>query len=458
MHTEAPRFLIAATASGSGKTTIACGLMRALSRRGLRVQACKCGPDYIDPMFHRRVLGTPSRNLDLFFADDALVRHLVAEGARQTDITVIEGVMGFYDGIQTGTDASAYAVARATNTPTVLVVNARGRALSAAAEVAGFAQFRTPSQVAGVILNRVTAGYAPQMKAMIEGETGIPVLGYVPTLEHASLESRHLGLVTADEVADLQERIDRVAATLEETIDLDALVQLARNAPAIDDVPPVLPEVAGCTPRIAIARDDAFSFYYDDTLLLMEHMGAQLVPFSPIADMALPDGANGLYLGGGYPELHAEALSGNTSMRESIRNAIDAGMPTIAECGGFMYLHETMEDDTGKAWPMVGAVEGLSFKQDRLGRFGYITITAHEDNLLCAAGDSLGAHEFHYWDSNNPGSAFSAQKPQSSRGWECAFATETMYAGYPHLYLYAHPNAVKRYLDACCAFANQERR
>ncbi len=449
---SAPRFLIAATASGSGKTTIACGLMRALANRGLAVQACKCGPDYIDPMFHRKVLGTPSRNLDLFFAEDSLVRELVAEGAKTADITLIEGVMGYYDGIAKGSDASAFAVARATETPAILVVNGRGRALSAAAEVAGFARFRNPSHVAGVIVNHVSEGYFPFLKSMIEAETNIPVIGFVPTLEGANLESRHLGLVTAGEVADLQERIDRVAATLETTIDLDALVHIAQQAPDLAYKPRALPEPCAGNPTIAVAYDNAFNFYYDDTLLLFERLGANLAYFSPMDDTALPEGTCGLYIGGGYPELNAEALSGNTAMLDAIRSSIASGMPTIAECGGFMYLHETMEDNDGAPWPMVGAIAGTSYKLGKLGRFGYVDIEAREDNLLCDAHRTIPAHEFHYWDSDNPGSDFHAQKPQSARGWDCAYATATMYAGYPHLYLYARPAAAKRFVDACYAY------
>ena len=453
----APRILIAATSSGSGKTTIACGLMRALSRRGMVVQACKCGPDYIDPMFHRRVLGTPSRNLDLFFTDENTVRELVAEGVGNTDITVIEGVMGYYDGINTGSDASAYALAHVTNTPAILVVDARGRALSAAAEVAGFAKFREPSHVAGVIVNRCSKHYFPHLKSIIETETGIPVLGYMPILDDANLESRHLGLVVADEIADLQGKIDRVASVLEETIDLDAVMALAQAAPELSYEPRTLPHTLETPVRIAIARDEAFNFYYDDSLRLMQELGAELVDFSPLHDPSLPENITGLYLGGGYPELHAEALSANTNMRESVRTAIAEGLPTIAECGGFMYLHESMEDAAGKTWPMVGTIEGLSYKLGKLGRFGYIHMTARENNLLCAAGKNLVAHEFHYWDSENPGSGFHAQKPQSDRGWDCAFVTPTLYAGYPHLYLYAQPEAVKRFLDACAHYKDSTR-
>ncbi|MDY5662276.1 MAG: AAA family ATPase, partial [Coriobacteriales bacterium] len=223
----APRVLIAAPASATGKTTVACGLMRALVRRGLKVQACKSGPDYIDPMFHAEVVGATSRNLDLFFAGAPLVCALLAKGAQQADVTVIEGAMGYYDGIAGSAQASAWELAAKTGTPCVLVIDGRGRALSAAAEVTGFVRFRDPSKICGVIVNRVSAGYFPRLKKIIEDETGVPVLGYLPVLADCGLESRHLGLVTASEVEGLRDTLDRIAAVLEDTVDLDALLELA---------------------------------------------------------------------------------------------------------------------------------------------------------------------------------------------------------------------------------------
>lgn len=453
MKTKAPRLLICAPASGGGKTTFTCGLLQAFANRGLRLQACKCGPDYIDPMFHREVIGADSRNLDLFFMSENQVRELVAGGAREADMTVIEGVMGYYDGIAVSDEASAWDVARATETPAVLVVDGKGRARSIAAEVLGFLRFRNPSGIAGVVINRCAPMLYPRLKELIEQECGIRAYGYVPVLQDCSLESRHLGLVTASEVADLQVKLNKIATTFEETIDIDGLLELAGTAPELSYEENALnPPSLEHAPRIAVAHDDAFCFYYSDTLRTMEHLGAELVNFSPLSDAHLPEGASGLYLGGGYPELHCSELSGNTTLLAEIREAAEAGMPIIAECGGFMFLHEELEDAEGRFWPMVGVIPGRSFKTPRLSRFGYIDIEAKADNLLCGVGDSLPAHEFHYWDSDAPGGAFRAQKPQSPRGWECAHATPTLYAGYPHLCLHACPSSLERFVRACAQY------
>ena len=445
------RLVIGAPASGGGKTTFTCGLLHALVKRGLSASACKCGPDYIDPMFHEQVIGAYSRNLDLFFASEQQVRSLVADSAAQTDVTIIEGVMGYYDGIAVSDQASAWDVARVTESPAVLVIDGRGRARSIAAEVAGFARFREDSRVEGVVLNRVSPMLYPRLKAIIEEETGVGVYGYVPMLDDCSLESRHLGLVTASEVVDLRAKLDKLASVMEDTVDIDGLLALAAGAPALGsrDWQGIAPLDLAIAPRIAVAHDDAFCFYYADALRLLEHLGAELVYFSPLADAALPEGVSGLYLGGGYPELHARELFENVSMRASIGDAIRAGLPTIAECGGFMYLHDLMEDETGEAFEQVGIVHGTSYKTSKLGRFGYITITAAHDGMLARAGDALPAHEFHYWDSENAGDAFTAEKPQSTRSWTCAFSTETMYAGYPHLYLPGSPAAAARFVEAC---------
>ena len=455
MKRSVPRVLISAPSSNTGKTTVACGIMRALIRRGLKVRACKSGPDYIDPMFHARVVGAPSRNLDLFFSDEALVKRLVAEGSDGADLTVMEGAMGFFDGISTTADASSWALARATETPVVLVVDARGKSRSLAAEISGFLHFEQDSHIAGIILNRASQMFFPRLKELVEQTCGIPVLGYLPKDESVALESRHLGLVTADEVADLRDKLDHVADLLERTVDLDALVELAQGAPELAFTPAQLPELhLQKRPRIAVARDAAFCFYYDDTFSLLEALGAEFAFFSPLSDEAIPQGASGLYIGGGYPELHADALQANESMRASIRQAVRSGMPTIAECGGFMYLHEQMEDDQGVPHSMVGAIPGRSFKTGKLGRFGYVELTAAGDSLLADAGQVLRAHEFHYWDSDDAGCAFHAQKPHSKRAWDCAHATPTLYAGYPHLYLPAFPQAAGRFVSACARFAD----
>ena len=461
---DAARLLVAAPASGSGKTMFACGLMRALVRRGLRVQACKCGPDYVDPMFHAEVVGAPSRNLDLFFSEEGQVRALVGDSCASGDIVVIEGAMGYYDGVAVSDEASAWDVARATETPAVLVVDGRGRARSIAAEVLGFARFRENSQVAGVVLNRVSEALYPRLKEMIEAHAGVPVYGFLPTLPECGFESRHLGLVTAAEVAGLQRKLDALADAMEQSVDIDGLLELAgaagplaerlrSSASCAADFVGEGVEAGGALCRIAVARDEACCFYYADTLRLLEGLGAELVPFSPLRDAALPEGVCGIYLGGGYPELHARELSDNAPMRAAVARAIRAGMPTIAECGGFLYVHDRLEGDDGVSYPQVGIVPAAAYRTECLGRFGYVTLTAAHDGLLAAAGEQLRAHEFHYWESEWPGDAFRAQKPQSARSWECCISTPTLHAGFPHLYLPAHPGAAQRFVAACHAYA-----
>lgn len=449
--TAAPRVLVAAPASGTGKTTVTCAILRALRTRGLQPLACKCGPDYIDPLFHKRVTGVASRNLDLFLASPQLARQTLARAAAGCGIAVLEGAMGYYDGIAMSEQASAWDVARVTQTPALLVADARGRALSLAAEVAGFMRLREPSMLAGVILNRVSAGMADRLAGAVEAETGLPVLGGLPALPECSFESRHLGLVGADEVEGLQRKLELLAQEAERSIDLDALLRIARTAPALP-LPPQQPQQPGPPVRIAIARDEAFSFYYEDTLDALRAAGAQLVPFSPLRDAGLPQGACGLYLGGGYPELHASELSRNEPMRQAVRAALESGMPAIAECGGFLYLHSLLKNGEGRPFPQVGSIGAEAFPTGKLGRFGYVTLHAHGESLLCEPGDELRAHEFHYWDSSCPGSAFTAVKPQSTRQWECCHATPTLYAGFPHLYLAASPKAVQRYVAACRAY------
>lgn len=454
MPVDVPRLVIAAPASGGGKTTVTCGLLRALQRRGLSLRACKCGPDYIDPLFHERVIGVPSRNLDLFMGGPDEARRLLAEGAgaagcRPSCLTVIEGVMGYYDGIATSDRASTWDLARATQTPAILVVDGRGRARSLAAEVRGFAAFRTPGQIGAVMLNRVSQAMYPQLKSLIEEETGLPVLGYVPQLDDIALESRHLGLVGADEVADLQGKLDLLADAMERTVDLDGLLALAKTAPALTVVPHEPEPLANRPVRIAVARDLAFCFYYADALGALEGLGAELVAFSPLGDSALPPEVDGLYLGGGYPELHAARLEANASLRAEVAREVASGLPTIAECGGFMYLQESLEDQEGRPHRMVGLLPGHAHRTDHLRRFGYVTLTAQVDGLLARAGQRLRAHEFHYWDSDQTGSAFRAQKPLSTRSWDCCVTTPTLHAGFPHLNLYSEPDAARRFVGAC---------
>ena len=443
MEQKVPRLVLAGTNSGCGKTTVTCAVLQALVARGLRVGAAKCGPDYIDPMFHSRVIGAKSSNLDPFFFDPDTMRYLLAHNGEECDVTVIEGVMGYYDGLGlTSTRASTYETARETESPVVLVVNARGAALSVVAAVQGFLDFAPDNNVQGVILNGCSAMSYGALARELESRLGVRACGYLPRLPECTLESRHLGLVTADEVADLQEKLRKLAVEAEKTLDIAALLEIAAAAPPLRFTPPVLPE-AGAPVRIGVARDRAFCFYYEDSLDLLCRLGAEIVTFSPLSDERLPEDLHGLYLGGGYPELYAERLEANAAMRASIRAAVERGLPCVAECGGFMYLTQSI---AGHA--MAGVLSGSCFDTGKLTRFGYATLTAQRDSMLFAAGEQIPAHEFHRWDAENPGEDFLAEKP-SGRSWRCAYAGETLYAGYPHFHFYANLSAAVRFVEAC---------
>ena len=439
---KTPRLLLAGTSSGCGKTTVTCAILQALVNRGLKVGAFKCGPDYIDPMFHSRIIGAKSANLDLHFFSENTLKYLLQKNAADRDVSIIEGVMGYYDGLGlTTTRASSYEVAKVTDSPVVLVVNAKGASLSVLATVQGFLTFCPDSHIRGVILNQCTAMTYKALAKAIEDKLGIRVLGYLPKLADCALESRHLGLVTAAEITDLKEKLQKLAHQAEKTIDLEGLLTLAKEAPPITCDPIALPKLEPV--RIAVAKDNAFCFYYADSLEALEEMGAEIIEFSPIHHKKLPENIHGLYLGGGYPELYARQLSENKTMLESIRNALQKGLPCIAECGGFMYLTEAIGE-----YPMVGFLPGNCFDNGKLTRFGYVTLRAGMDNMLCKAGEQIPAHEFHHWDCTQPGSGFTAAKP-TGKSWDCVAATDTLYAGYPHFHFYSNPAFLKGFYDTC---------
>lgn len=451
-----PRLMLAAASSGSGKTTIACAILQALTRMGEYPVSFKCGPDYIDPMFHRQVLGVPSRNLDLFFSDEATAAYLLQKNSENFSLAFIEGVMGYYDGIATTTEASSWQLAKATQTPVVLVLNCKGMSVSIAAQLGGYLSYQPDSQIKGVILNQVSKSIYPEIKALIEQRYDVAVCGYMPKMSDCSLESRHLGLVTAEEIGDLQQRLEKLGEQAMQTIDLPLLLKIAAQAPALA-VPAVQLPAPNPTPlRIGVARDKAFSFYYADNLELLKQLGAQLVEFSPLHDPQLPDDLDGLLLGGGYPELYADTLSQNCTLMAQIKASLQNGLPCIAECGGFQYLCEQLEGADSKSYPMVGFLPGSSFRTPSLRRFGYVRLTAQKDNLLCKKGEGFAAHEFHYWDSQHCGNGCIAQKPYRRSSWECVVCDENFWAGYPHLYFYANVQMAKNFLNRCNRFHTQK--
>ena len=426
------QFLLAAPRSGSGKTTMTCALLMALKRRGCAPCAFKSGPDYIDPMFHRAVLGVESRSLDLFFSAPETVRTLYARGAAGHGAAVCEGAMGFYDGLGGVSDrASAWHLADTLGLPVLLVVEPKGQSLTLAAELKGLNSFRTPSHIAGILLNNCTARMYALLAPMLEKETGLPVLGFLPKLPEAVIGSRHLGLYTAAEVENLQQKLALLADAAEEHIDWPRLLALCEKEP------PALPEKVpqpSARVRIAVAQDEAFCFTYAETLEAFRDAGAEVVFFSPLRDTALPENIGGLYLPGGYPELHARELSENTSLLREIKRKIEFGLPTAAECGGFLYLGQSLTDAEGQSWPMVGVLPGEAKDAGRLVRFGYAALSADSDSMLFRAGESFPIHEFHHWDSTANGAALAAKKPVGGAAWRCGFVNEHFYAGFPHLY------------------------
>ncbi len=426
------QFLLAAPRSGSGKTTMTCALLMALKRRGCAPCAFKSGPDYIDPMFHRAVLGVESRSLDLFFSAPEMVRTLYAKGTAGHGAAVCEGAMGFYDGLGGVSDrASAWHLADTLGLPVLLVVEPKGQSLTLAAELNGLINFRTPSHIAGILLNNCTARMHALLAPMLEKETGLPVLGFLPKLPEAVIGSRHLGLYTAAEVENLQQKLALLADAAEEHIDWPRLLALCeKEPPAL----PVQPEMPPARVRIAVAQDEAFCFIYAETLEAFRDAGAEVVFFSPLRDTALPENIGGLYLPGGYPELHARELSENTSLLREIKQKIESGLPTAAECGGFLYLGQSLTDTEGQSWPMAGVLPGEAKDAGRLVRFGYAALSADSDSMLFRAGESFPIHEFHHWDSTANGTALAAKKPVGGAAWRCGFIDEHFYAGFPHLY------------------------
>ena len=426
------QFLLAAPRSGSGKTTMTCALLMALKRRGCAPCAFKSGPDYIDPMFHRSALQVDSHNLDLFLSDRPTVQALYARCAAGHGAAVCEGAMGFYDGLGGVSDrASAWHLADTLDLPVLLVVEPKGQSLTLAAELNGLKNFRTPSHIAGILLNNCTARMHALLAPMLEKETGLPVLGFLPKLPEAVIGSRHLGLYTAAEVENLQQKLALLADAAEEHIDWPRLLALCeKEPPAL----PVEPETPSARVRIAVAQDEAFCFIYAETLEAFRDAGAEVVFFSPLRDTALPENIGGLYLPGGYPELHARELSENTSLLREIKQKIESGLPTAAECGGFLYLGQSLTDAEGQSWPMAGVLPGEAKDAGRLVRFGYAALSADSDSMLFRAGESFPIHEFHHWDSTANGTALAAKKPVGGAEWRCGFVNEHFYAGFPHLY------------------------
>jgi len=442
------RVLFAGTSSGCGKTTVVCGLLSAFKQSLKDISACKCGPDYIDPMFYKQIIGIPSQNIDLFFAGKELADYLLS---RMQGITIIEGVMGFYDGYaMDSVKASSYDIARNTKTPVILIVNCKGMAYSAVPIIKGIMEFRADSNIKGVILNCITEITGRLLSEIIERELHLKVYGCIPVMEEFVFKSRHLGLVTPYEINNIKEQMDRLGNIIARHINLKGIEELASTAPDINaSLPPAIKKCIEARPgkgiRAGIAWDKAFCFYYKENLLLLEELGCELVWFSPLKDKKLPEGLGIIFFGGGYPEVYAGQLSSNKSMLKSVKDAVESGIICVAECGGFMYLHDYMEDENRKLFKMAGIIKGRAVKKEKLVRFGYITLKSNGTDVYLDS-NGIKAHEFHYWDSDNNGSSYTAVKPSGKRQWECMHVKDNIIAGFPHLYYYSNVNFISNIL------------
>lgn len=468
------RFMIAAPKSGSGKTMITCALLQLLKDSGKNVLSYKCGPDYIDPMFHKKVLGVPSKNLDTFFTDEKTTVQLFLDERADGDFAVLEGVMGLYDGLGgIYEQGSSYHLAKVTQTPIILVVDAKGMGKSVLALIAGFLQYDTHHLIKGVLLNRMSKGYYDIIKPLIEKELSVKVVGYFPEQKDIGLSSRHLGLVMPNELSDIKKQLNETADRLKKTIDMDLFIDIAEAADEISDsesadedkrqtlknAEPMRIQDQNNTVNIAVAMDEAFCFYYEDNWKLLEKCGAKLQYFSPIHDTKLPEDCDAMLLGGGYPELYAKELSKNVSMLNAIKKAFKAGMPTVAECGGFMYLHTyirnicddndeknnadtqnkaDIQNDMNKS-KLVGALDGGCHFKGKLVRFGYIELAEKHSNFL-PPNEKIKAHEFHYYDSTDNGADCIATKPATGRSYDCVISHDNYWLGFPHLYYPSNPH------------------
>lgn len=434
-----PRILVAAPGSGSGKTLLTTGLLTLFQNRGIRCRSFKCGPDYIDPMFHKYVLGIDSCNLDSFFLSQEELRALFRKRAADAELSILEGVMGYYDGIGgNSTAASTYEVAKITDTPVILVLDGKGSSLSLAAQVKGFLDYRKDSHICGVILNKTNKMVGERLRPEIE-KLGVRYLGAVPVCETMDIKSRHLGLTMPQEQSELRGHLNAFAKQLEECLNVEGILELAGYSKK-DEIRPIDSESEPPTRRMAVAMDEAFCFYYQENLDFLRQQGWELIPFSPLRDAALPEQIHAILLGGGYPELYAKELSANEPMLAAIRNAHAEDIKILAECGGFLYLQEHLEDEMGNCWPMAGLIHADGFRTEKLGRFGYISLTQN-------GAVRIKGHEFHYWESTAPGSAFRAEKPQSDRGWDCMYRTDSLLAGFPHLYYLSGPDLILGFLS-----------
>ncbi|MBD5550429.1 MAG: cobyrinate a,c-diamide synthase [Lachnospiraceae bacterium] len=464
------RVMIAAPKSGSGKTVVTCALLQVLKAYGWKVASYKCGPDYIDPMFHEKIIDVPAKNLDTFFTDEEKTRELFQNSAKKMDFAVFEGVMGLYDGLGgVREEGSSYHLAEVTKTPIVLVVDAKGMGRSMIPLIAGFLNYDKKHLIQGIILNRISKGYYETLKPWIEEELKIQVIGFLPEEKELHIESRHLGLFLPDEVNSIKEKLQAVSELFSRTVSIEYIKEIAESAEELEPDETLMEKMlidkygtliykkaaGGLTrevnvwdsrPTIAVAKDEAFCFYYADNIHLLKEYGAKITYFSPLHDKKLPEGCHALLIGGGYPELYARQLSANTKMREAVKDAVKNEMPIVAECGGFMYLHSFLKDKEGLCYDMAGVISATCFYTGKLVRFGYIELREKQKHFLLN-GKGIKGHEFHYYDSTCNGTDVIAVKPVTGKEYSCIIKNKTQWMGFPHLYYPSNPVFARAFIE-----------
>lgn len=454
-----PRLLIAGTHSGVGKTTVTLGLIQGLKSLGLSVQPFKLGPDFIDPGFHSQVAGRPSRNLDSWLVPSHELVSLFRRACEGTDVALIEGVMGLYDGIgATGEEASTAQLSKFLGCPVLLVVDASALSRSGAAIVKGFAELDRKVRVVGCFLNRVASpGHYALVKQGIEKLTGIPVVGYLPRDERLQLPERHLGLVPSNERRGWQKILGPLAVRIRQGVDLEAVVRLSRRTESLEgdgksSGPKVSPQGSRSRIPIGVAMDEVFHFYYPENMEFLASCGAEVVPFSPLADSRLPRGIAALYLGGGFPEVYASALTRNHRLHREIREKVVAGLPVYAECGGLMYLARGIHTTLGRRYPMVGLLPGEIQMTDRLQHFGYKEVRARRPSLLAYPGERARGHEFHHSVPKGipraESAAYTAGSPAGGASRLEGFAKHSLLASYIHIHFLNCPHWGQRFVQA----------
>ncbi len=429
-----PRIMFSSIGSNSGKTTVVCGILKALKNKNIPVRAFKCGPDYIDSMYHKSI-NVLSSNLDSFFCK----RDEICQLLDCSEFSVIEGAMGFYDGISFTEKASAYEISQMTDTPVVIIMDCKGIANSVGALIKGFSEYRK-NNIKGVIFNRISAMTYKKMAEIAENMDIIP-LGYMPDDEKMAFKSRHLGLT---EPKAIDTKINLIEKQVLESVDIDSIIKIAENTSDLEYNKTKITKKYN--KKVAIAYDEAFSFIYDDNINMLKEYGCEIVFFSPLRARTLPD-CDRLILSGGYPEIYAQRLSENKELLADIKSKIDGGLKTIAECGGFMYLHREIESVSGHIYNMANVINGIAYRTERLQNFGYFTMIAQKDNILCKKGESITCHEFHYWNSTFSGNSFRLIKPNSTREHKAVNTTANLYAGFPHIYFYGNRKALENFLE-----------